>query len=60
MCVMLSAITPPSWHDEQNKRHVSITLKPERSPLRLQLKYTPCDVEDARFCVKTTGIWGCK
>lgn len=34
--------------DEESKRHVMITLKPERSPLRLSLKYTPCDVEDAR------------
>ena len=23
-------------------------MKPEKSPLRLQLKYTPCDVEDPR------------
>jgi hypothetical protein len=34
--------------EEEEKRHVQINLKPERSPLRLQLKYTPCDVEDPR------------
>jgi len=34
--------------DDQNKRHVQITLKPDKSPLKLLLKYTPCDVDDPR------------
>ena len=34
--------------DEQAKKYVQINLKPERGPLRLQLKYTPCDVDDPR------------
>ena len=34
--------------EDENKRHVQITLKPDKSPLRLLLKYTPCDVDDPR------------
>jgi hypothetical protein len=33
-----------SDEDEQN-RHVQLSLRPERSPLRLQIKYTPNGVD---------------
>ena len=35
--------------DEQAKRYVQISLKPERGPLKLLFKYTPCDVDDPRM-----------
>lgn len=34
--------------DENAKRYVLISLKPERSPLNLEFKYTPCDVDEPR------------
>jgi hypothetical protein len=34
--------------DEEQNRHVHLSLKPEKSPLLLQLKYTPADVDDPR------------
>ena len=45
--------------DEKSKRYVHVVLKPERSPLRLCLKYTPCDVEDPRHFelpIKLAGV----
>lgn len=43
--------------DEQN-RYVQISLKPEKSPLRLQLKYTPDVVEDPRDFVLPLKLAG--
>jgi len=34
--------------DEEAKKHVLIRLRPEKSPLRLEIKYTPSDVEEPR------------
>ena len=34
--------------EDENKRHVQIILKPGRSPLKLQIKYTPVDVDEPR------------
>jgi hypothetical protein len=45
--------------DEQAKRYVMINLKPDRSPLRLLFKYTPCDVDDPRnfaLPIKLKGV----
>jgi len=44
--------------DEEQNRHVQISLKPEKSPLRLQLKYTPADVEDPRDFVLPLKLAG--
>lgn len=44
--------------DEEQNRHVQISLKPEKSPLRLQLKYTPADVEDPRDFVLPLQLAG--
>jgi len=45
--------------DELAKKYVTIKLKPERSPLRLQIKYTPQDIDDARnftLPIKLQGV----
>jgi len=44
--------------EEEQNRHVQISLRPERSPLRLQLKYTPADVEDPRDFVLPLKLAG--
>ena len=44
--------------DEEQNRHVQISLKPEKSPLRLQLKYTPGEVEDPRDFVLPLKLAG--
>ena len=44
--------------EEEQIRHVQISLKPEKSPLRLQLKYTPADVEDPRDFVLPLKLAG--
>ena len=44
--------------DEEQNRHVQISLKPEKSPLRLQLKYTPAVVEDPRDFVLPLTLYG--
>ena len=44
--------------DEQMNRHVQISLKPDRSPLRLQLKYTPAEVDDPKDFVLPLKLAG--
>jgi hypothetical protein len=44
--------------EEEQNRHVQISLRPEKSPLRLQLKYTPADVEDPRDFVLPLKLAG--
>jgi hypothetical protein len=34
--------------EQEQNRYVQLVLKPEKSPLRLQFKYTPANVEDPR------------
>jgi hypothetical protein len=45
--------------EEEQNRYVQLSLKPETSPLRLQFKYTPADVEDPRdfiLPIKLAGV----
>jgi hypothetical protein len=47
--------------DEEQNRHVQISLKPEKSPLRLQLKYTPAEVDvpcDFVLPLRLAGVVG--
>lgn len=44
--------------EEEHNRHVQVSLKPERSPLRLQLKYTPAEVDDPRDFVLPLKLAG--
>lgn len=44
--------------EEEMNRHVQITLKPEKSPLQLQLKYTPENVEEPRDFVLPLRLAG--
>ena len=44
--------------DEEQNRHVQLSLKPDKSPLRLQLKYTPGEVDEARDFVLPLRLAG--